>query len=164
MNILRTSALVMALFLPVSYASAARKLPTVAIAREHTGTNCVSGVLTVDGHFAGFAVALPHDGERPILARLFPATFDAQLRGNRRDGWLITYKPDPFGPQVQLRLGPPSTADTGTVAIGDDLASDCGFSKRSKYRNAARMFEEYLQRFKPDASGALAIRLTIEDR
>lgn len=153
-----------ALMLTTSFAAMAQERPTVAIAREHIGDDCVSGVMKVEDDFVAFAVAVPHRGKKPLLAALIPGTFDAQLRGSAGEGWHITFTPIAGQPAVQLQLGRASNADAGGIAIGDELAGECHFSKRSEYKHAAHAFGQRLRPFQPGGSGPLAIRLRIEDR
>jgi len=153
-----------ALMLTASFAAAAQEKPTVAIAREHIGDDCVSAVLKVEDHFVAFAVAAPYKKNKPRLAALIPGTFDAQLRGSPGEGWHITFTPIAGQPAVQLQLGRASNADAGGIEIGDELAGECHFSKRSEYKHAAHALEQRLRSFQPGGSGPLAIRLRIEDR
>jgi hypothetical protein len=159
-----TRRLFLAVTLIAPLATAAAEKPSVAIAREYTGSDCVAGILKVEDEFVAYAIAVPYQRDKPRLAALFPGTFDAQLSGNASQGWQITYTPNSDQPAVHLQLGRASATDAGDIAIGENTTGLCQFAKDSEYAKAARIFEKKLKPFRSGDRGTLAIRMKIEDR
>jgi hypothetical protein len=94
----------------------------VTINREHSGPDCTSGYLEVDGRVQANALERPRENSTPLISSIPAGNYAGVLRYDGSDQWTIELRGVPGREHVQLRMGNTPEDSEGDILIGKDLA------------------------------------------
>jgi hypothetical protein len=94
------------------------------IQRQHTGTDCTSGQISIEGEIAGYTLERPWQGNIPLISSIPTGRYHGYVRKNTSDRWRIELSDVPGRTNVQLHVGNFVADGLGCVLIGANLTKD----------------------------------------
>lgn len=135
------------------------------VLRMHSGKDCTSGQISMEGTIVGYTLERPWQGNIPLISSIPPGRYQGFVRTKTEDRWRIELVNVPNRGNIQLHIGNFVADSVGCILIGSNLtASLCQLS------DSKAAFEKFKLAF-ADAAAKLGqkdvdtpIELSIEDQ
>ena len=94
------------------------------IQRQHKGSDCTSGQISIEGTVAGYTLERPWQGNIPLISSIPEGRYHGYVRRNTSDRWRIELNDVSGRTNVQLHVGNFVADGLGCVLIGANLTKD----------------------------------------
>jgi len=95
----------------------------VLIVRQHSGTDCTSGQISLGGQIQGYTLERPYEGNIPLISSIPAGLYKGFVRTRTQDRWRIELVV-PGRTNVQLHVGNFLQDGVGCILIGSNLSED----------------------------------------
>lgn len=98
---------------------------TINILRQHSGRDCVSGQLAINGNVVAYTVERPYEGNLPLISSIPNGRYSAFVRGIGENRWRIELKDVPGQrTNIQLHVGNFVPDSLGCILVGRTISGD----------------------------------------
>jgi hypothetical protein len=97
---------------------------SLAIHRQHAGTDCTSGQMVLDGQVVAYTLERPWEGNIPLISSIPSGHYHGFVRTRTKDRWRIELIDVPNRPNIQLHVGNFAADGVGCILIGSNLKPD----------------------------------------
>jgi Family of unknown function (DUF5675) len=104
--------------------NAAQEPVKLRIERQHTGKDCTSGQISLEGNIVGYTLERPWQRNIPLISSIPSGRYHGHVRTNTSDRWRIELTDVPGRTNVQLHVGNFVADGLGCVLIGANLKQD----------------------------------------
>jgi hypothetical protein len=94
------------------------------IDRQHSGKDCTSGQIALEGNIVGYTLERPWEGNIPLISSIPAGSYHGHVRSRTNDRWRIELSDVPGRTNIQLHVGNFIADGVGCVLIGSNLRSD----------------------------------------
>jgi len=112
------------LFVPTVEKSASPKPIELRITRQHSGKDCSSGQMSLEGEIVAYTLERPWEGNIPLISSIPTGRYHGYVRKNTKDRWRIELIDVPNRENVQLHVGNFLADGVGCILLGSNLKSD----------------------------------------
>jgi hypothetical protein len=96
----------------------------LAIQRQHSGKDCTSGQISLEGQVVGYTLERPWEGNIPLISSIPGGRYHGFVRTKTADRWRIELTDVPGRTHVQLHVGNFVADGVGCILIGSNLKPD----------------------------------------
>jgi hypothetical protein len=91
------------------------------IVRQHSGKDCTSGQISIEGKLAGYTLERPWEGNIPLISSIPAGQYHGHVRTDTSDRWRIQLTDVPGRTGIQLHVGNFLADGVGCILIGANL-------------------------------------------
>jgi hypothetical protein len=97
----------------------------IKIQRQHSGKDCISGQLSLEGDIVAYTLERPWEGNIPLISSIPAGRYSAFVRTETKDRWRIELTDVPNRSNIQLHIGNTLADGVGCIMIGSNLQKEC---------------------------------------
>jgi hypothetical protein len=92
--------------------------------RQHSGKDCTSGQLSLEGEVVAYTLERPWEGNIPLISSIPAGNYGGFVRTETKDRWRIELTDVPNRSNIQLHIGNTLADGVGCIMIGASLQDD----------------------------------------
>jgi hypothetical protein len=96
----------------------------LSVQRQHSGKDCTSGQISIEGQIVGYTLERPWEGNIPLISSIPAGQYHGFVRKSTSDRWRIELTDVPNRHNIQLHVGNFLADGVGCILIGSNLKPD----------------------------------------
>jgi hypothetical protein len=96
----------------------------LSIQRQHSGSDCTSGQISIEGQVVAYTLERPWEGNIPLISSIPVGRYHGFVRTRTADRWRIELTDVPNRSNVQIHVGNFLADGVGCILIGSNLTAD----------------------------------------